>query len=212
MDIKNIFLDRDGTIIEDRHYLCHPREIRFLPGAVLAMQTMTQAGCRLFVVTNQSGIGRGYFSLTDYQRVHERLLELLAVRGVQIQDSAFCPHAPEKGCSCRKPGTGMWEKLCARHGLLARESVMLGDKKDDILFGQACGFRASMLLCTGKGRKTLAQLGLEPTLSQWSEPCSRALPGIPAAVARDLPAAWSWLQQRYANASLGHACNSAGEP
>ncbi len=197
MDIKNIFLDRDGTIIEDKHYLSSPGDITFLPDALEAMQAMQAAGCRLFLVTNQSGIGRGYFYLEDYQRVHQALLEMLAEQGIYLTDTSFCPHAPGRGCSCRKPSTGMWEEIRSRHGTSANHSVMLGDKEEDISFGRNCGFAASILLGTGKGKKSLARLGISPGPARWMEPPVPDLPGMPSAVARDLPAAWQWLQHRY---------------
>lgn len=197
MNIKNIFLDRDGTIIEDRHYLSSPGDLSFLPGATRTMQAMQAAGCRLFLVTNQSGIGRGYFSLEDYQHVHEALLEMLAGQGIYLTDTSFCPHAPGRGCSCRKPSTGMWEQIRARQGISARKSVMLGDKEEDISLGRNCGFAACILLGTGKGEKSLARLGISPGPAGWMEPDAPDLPGMPSAVARDLPSAWEWLQHRY---------------
>ncbi len=197
MQHLNIFLDRDGTIIEDRHYLSSPDQIVFLPGVVQTLQAMQAAGCRLFLVTNQSGIGRGYFSLADYQRVHQALLEMLAGLGVFLTDTSFCPHAPDKGCSCRKPSAGMWEEIRARHGILASETVMLGDKEEDMAFGRNCGFTASILLSTGKGEKTLARLGISHVPAGWMEPGAPDVPGMPSAVARDLPSAWQWLQHRY---------------
>ncbi len=197
MDIKNIFLDRDGTIIEDRHYLSSPDQIVFLPGVVQTLQAMQAEGCRLFLVTNQSGIGRGYFSMADYQLVHQALLEMLAEQNVFMKDCSFCPHAPEADCSCRKPGTGMWETISLRHALQANQSIMLGDKQEDISFGRNCGFAASILLGTGKGEKSMAGLGIPPLPAGWMEPEAPDLPGMPAAVAMDLPSAWQWLQQRY---------------
>ena len=193
----NIFLDRDGTIIEDRHYLSSPDQIVFLPGVVQTLQAMQAEGCSLFLVTNQSGIGRGYFSMAQYYRVHEALLGMLAEQGIYLTDVSFCPHAPEAGCSCRKPGTGMWETISIRHGLKANQSVMIGDKQEDIAFGRNCGFTASILLGTGKGRDFIARMGLKPCSSKWIEPSDQGLPGMPAVSARDLPAAWQWLQHRY---------------
>ena len=143
MNIQNILLDRDGTIIADKHYLHCPEEVELLPGAGETLRQWQKNGLRLFLVTNQSGIGRRYFNERDYINVHERLCELLKAFDVYFTDALFCPHAPEDNCQCRKPATGMWQILRAKHGLKAAETLMIRDKKADIVFAQNCQLACS---------------------------------------------------------------------
>ncbi len=159
MPITTIFLDRDGTIIEDRHYLSDPDGVTLLPQAGEALSRLAGQGLRIFIVTNQSGIGRGYFSLEDYLACQARLDAMLSELGVTVTATAHCPHAPEKPCTCRKPRIGMWEALRDAHNLKAEECVMIGDKMADINFGHNAGFAASILVLTGKGEKTAKDYG-----------------------------------------------------
>lgn len=180
----SVFLDRDGTIIEDRHYLADPAGVTLLPGAGEALGRLCAAGCHLYVVTNQSGIGRGYFSEQDFLACQNRLDELLRPFGAKIADFRHCPHDPSRGCDCRKPGTGMWKSLCAAHGLNPAECVMVGDKIEDLLFGRNAGFAASCLVLTGKGESRARELG-------WTLPegAGAAEYPMPEAWARTLPGA-----------------------
>lgn len=160
MPITTLFLDRDGTIIEDRHYLSDPNGVTLLPEAGEALSRLAGQGIQIFIVTNQSGIGRGYFSTEEYLACEARLDALLQDYGVTVIATAHCPHAPDKGsCSCRKPHIGMWEQLRDAHGLKAEECVMVGDKMADINFGRNAGFAASILVLTGKGVKTAQDYG-----------------------------------------------------
>ena len=111
------------------------------------------------MVTNQSGIGRGYFREEDFLACQNRLEELLRPFGAAIAAVRHCPHEPSAGCACRKPGTGMWESLRAAHGLNPAECVMAGDKTEDLLFGLNAGFAASCLVLTGKGESRARELG-----------------------------------------------------
>ncbi len=144
--IDTLFLDRDGTVIEDGHYLSDPGKIRLIPSAAEGLRLLADEGFRFFIVTNQSGIGRGYFSTADYARCERRLAELLAEQGISIEDTAYCPHAPEDGCACRKPATGMWRGLARKHGLRAENCAMAGDSERDVLFGVRAGFAAACLI------------------------------------------------------------------
>jgi D-glycero-D-manno-heptose 1,7-bisphosphate phosphatase len=162
-NIRNIFCDRDGTIIYDRDYLADPAEVELLPGVSSGLARMKALGLQLFLVTNQSGIGRGFFQLEDYQACQERLMLELSAHGVQFAGSAFCPHAPVAGpggCLCRKPLPGMWHALRDRHRLLPENCLMVGDKIDDLLFGKNSAFAGSILVLTGKGRASAKKLGL----------------------------------------------------
>ncbi len=185
----NVLLDRDGTLIEDRNYLSDPGQVRLYPGVAPALKSLMEHGCKLFLVTNQSGIGRGLLTPAEYARVHERLQDLLAERHVFFADHVFCPHAPDDRCSCRKPGTGMWDQLSARHGLLPEQSLMIGDKLADVQFGFRAGLACIMLVLTGYGRKTAQTLGMPPLPESRRFQKHFLHKGLLHVLVRDLPAA-----------------------
>lgn len=201
LPITAILLDRDGTIIEDRSYLGDPAGVTPLPGAVEGLARLAAHGLRLFIVTNQSGIGRGYFSLDDYLACRARLNEILAASGVNIADEVFCPHDPDAGCVCRKPALGMWENLRGRHGLNPENCIIIGDKAGDLEFGYAAGFALSALVLTGEGAKTAARLGVDlpPAGAACLETVDKA--GRPLLLARDLKAVADWLLPRLAGSA-----------
>jgi len=153
LSLDALFLDRDGTIIEDRHYLSDPKGVTLIPGVGQALGRLCAAGVRLFVVSNQSGVGRGYFTEKDVIRCQARLEELLLPFGARLTASRWCPHAPEESCFCRKPGIGLWESLAHEYDLDPARCVMAGDKPADVLFGLRAGFAASFLVLTGKGEQ-----------------------------------------------------------
>ena len=191
--VRDILLDRDGTLIEDRDYLSDPAQVTLLPGVAQALRRLAQTGCRLFVVSNQSGVGRGYFNLEDAQACNARMAQLLAAHDVHFTDMLFCPHSPEEGCACRKPRTGMWDVLRERHGLHAAYTAMIGDKGDDVRFGRAAGLR-TVLVLTGKGRGHAAELGLPLPETSFRTP-NASPPDQPHVVATDLAAAVDFLLQ-----------------
>jgi histidinol-phosphate phosphatase family protein len=150
-----IFLDRDGTLIEDRGYLGDPDGVALLPGAAEGLRRLQEAGYQLVVVTNQSGLGRGYYGVGDYRAVEARLDAVLAAAGIRLDGTFFCPHAPEAGCACRKPARGLYEAARRRIAFDPARSWMIGDKASDLAFGRAAGLR-TVLVATGEGGKTLA--------------------------------------------------------
>ncbi|NLX98664.1 MAG: HAD family hydrolase [Rhodopirellula sp.] len=134
-----VLLDRDGTLIVKRPYLSDPLAVELLPLAAEGLRAMRRLGWGLILVTNQSGVGRGYFSLEQVLAVHDRLRELLAAEGVVLEDVFVCPHVPEEGCRCRKPATGMVYDAASAWGFNPRESVVIGDAVCDIRMGKALG-------------------------------------------------------------------------
>ena len=134
-----VFLDRDGTIMEDRHFMRDPGDVCLLPGAAEGLRQMKRMGARLVVVTNQSGVGRGYFDLASVERVNHRLVELLAATGVTLDGTYVCPHRPEDGCTCRKPGTKLLQTAAEDLGIAPAGSFMIGDKATDIEAGRRFG-------------------------------------------------------------------------
>ena len=108
---KYIILDRDGTLIEEKNYLHDPDQVSLLPGVIEGLKKLASAGYKFIVLTNQSGIGRGYFKESDMFAVNERLSFILSSEGIEITKFYYCPHKPEEGCRCRKPKPGMVHRL-----------------------------------------------------------------------------------------------------
>lgn len=127
-----VFLDRDGTIIGDVSYLSRPDQVELLDGAAEGIARINAALVPAVLVTNQSGIGRGYFSVADYERTEQRLNALLAERGARIDATYYCPHAPEENCQCRKPGTLLFERAAYDLGIELRNALFIGDRFRDI--------------------------------------------------------------------------------
>lgn len=151
MSSAAIFLDRDGTIIVEKNYLCDPDQVVLLEGAVAGLRAMSTHGLPFVVVSNQSGVGRGYFSAEQARAVERRLQELLAREGLAIAGWYHCPHAPETKCSCRKPLPGMIDAAVRDLGLDPVRSFVIGDKRCDIDLAAAVG-ATGILVTTGHGR------------------------------------------------------------
>ena len=143
---RAVFLDRDGTIIVDKGYLADPEGVELLPRAVEGLRRFQAAGYDLLIVTNQSGVGRGYYSAADAEAVNARTVALLAESGIAITEVLYCPHLPNAGCSCRKPAPGMLLEGAARHGIDLGRSVMIGDTVTDIEAGRAAGCALTFLI------------------------------------------------------------------
>ena len=146
-----IFLDRDGTLIEERHYLHRPEEVVLLPGAVPGLQRLRQAGFKLFIVSNQSGVGRGYFTLSDVERVHQHLLGELATQGVTFEKVYVAPEAPEQPSRGRKPSPQFLFDARDEFALDLGRSYVIGDKLIDLECGWNAWVRKSLLVRTGYG-------------------------------------------------------------
>ena len=128
------FLDRDGTLIEDAHYLADPDGVRLLPGAAAAVSLLNSADILAIVVTNQSGIAQGLVSETQYERTRVRLVELLAAEGARIDDTYHCPHHPSVSgiCECRKPAAGMYRQAAREHRIALPRALYVGDRRRDV--------------------------------------------------------------------------------
>jgi D-glycero-D-manno-heptose 1,7-bisphosphate phosphatase len=142
-----VFLDRDGTIIEDADYLHDPGQVRLIPGAADAIRHLNAAGWRVVVVTNQSGVARGYFDEGQIGRVHARVQELLG--SARVDGWYYCPHVGD-ACLCRKPKPGMLLTAAVDLGIHLADSWMVGDKPEDVQAGVAAGCR-TVRVRTGKG-------------------------------------------------------------
>ncbi|HEU4631194.1 MAG TPA: HAD family hydrolase [Gemmatimonadaceae bacterium] len=128
------FVDRDGTIIEDVHYLARPEDVRLVPGAADALRRLATAEVPIVIVTNQSGIARGYFTEAQYARVAERVADVLREAGVPLLATYHCPHHPAVTgpCACRKPGVLLYERAAHEHGLDLARSLYVGDRWRDV--------------------------------------------------------------------------------
>lgn len=149
--IKAVFLDRDGVINRDGGYVCRAEDFEFLSGVPEALAGFSRLGYELFVVTNQSGIGRGYYSLEDFFSLNEYMLDELAKNGVRIRGVYFCPHAPEANCECRKPRAGMILRAASEWDVDLERSIMIGDKDSDVVAGRAAGVGKCYKIGAGVG-------------------------------------------------------------
>jgi D-glycero-D-manno-heptose 1,7-bisphosphate phosphatase len=160
MTYKHVILDRDGVLNREAAgagYILEPAEFFWLPGALEALAMLRRAGVRLSVATNQSGVGRGLMTLAQLEAVHDRMKTEASNQGAALDAVLFCPHAPDAGCTCRKPAPGLIEQAIARSGIAAAESLVVGDDQRDLEAAARAGVGAA-LVRTGKGRKTEALL------------------------------------------------------
>jgi histidinol-phosphate phosphatase family protein len=139
---KAIFLDRDGTIIVDKNYLSRVEDLEWFPDSLKALQLLQSLGFDLFIVTNQSGVGRGYFSLESVYVIHRQLQnDLRENKLAPFKDFAICPHLPDEGCGCRKPSGQMIRELMEKYHVSPEHAYMVGDKVIDAQAGQDAGIQ-----------------------------------------------------------------------
>jgi D-glycero-D-manno-heptose 1,7-bisphosphate phosphatase len=142
---KVVILDRDGTIVVDRGYLADPAGLEFIPEAPEALRWLCQCGFRLVVITNQSGVGRGFFSIDCVEAMNTRLHAMVEGQGAKLAKIYVCPHAPEDDCACRKPRLALMEQAATELNFRPRGSVVVGDRESDIEFGLRAGARAILI-------------------------------------------------------------------
>lgn len=158
--MKLIILDRDGVINQDSdQFIKSPDEWKPLPGSLEAIARLTQAGYRVVVATNQSGIGRGLFDMPTLNAIHDKMHKACAQAGGRIDAVFFCPHAAEADCKCRKPRSGMIEEIAERFGADLSGVPSVGDSLRDLEASALLGAQPVLVL-TGKGRKTQTKGGL----------------------------------------------------
>lgn len=150
-----VFLDRDGTITEEVGYLNHISRFRMLSGAGAAIRRLNAASLPVVVVTNQSGVGRGYFPEVLVREVHERMVAELAAEGARVDGVYYCPHVSADECACRKPKTGMLEQAAVDLRLDLERSFVVGDRAADVALAHRAGSRG-ILVRTGYGEGELA--------------------------------------------------------
>jgi D-glycero-D-manno-heptose 1,7-bisphosphate phosphatase len=162
---RAIFLDRDGTLIEERHYLSDPKQVTLLPGVVEGLILLEKAGFLLFVVSNQSGVARGYFTEDDVKAVNEELDRQLRMLKIGIEKYYFCPHHPNGSieqyaihCDCRKPKSGFLIQAAKEYSLDLTRSWMVGDKISDAITGESLGVKG-ILVRSGYGQSEAEKHG-----------------------------------------------------
>lgn len=133
---RALFLDRDGTVIEDRGYMHDPALVQFLPGAAAALSVLVREGWVLIVVSNQSGVGRGLITGAEADSVQTRFIEVMHTAGAPVTATYICPHRPDESCLCRKPSPFHVKQAALKHGLDLENSWMIGDRQSDILCGR----------------------------------------------------------------------------
>ena len=174
--LPTLFLDRDGTLIREADYLRDPKKVKLLPGVPGALRRLQKAGYSLVVVSNQSGVARGLITPVELAAVRARFSALLAQERIVLAGYYVCPHAPDKGCACRKPRPGMLRRAGRKLNRPWRYGVSIGDKPSDVRLSQAAG---------GWGILTLSGYGRQ-NLKKWTG-------RKPDYVARNLAAAAQWI-------------------
>ena len=153
-----VFLDRDGTLSEEIGYIRDPSRFSLFPWAGPSIRRLNESGLPAVLITNQSGVGRGYFETGLVDRIHEILTERIAMEGARLDGIYYCPHHPDAGCGCRKPRPGMLLEASRKLGLDVARSVMVGDQYTDVGAGRAAGAR-TILVLTGAGREQYERHG-----------------------------------------------------
>lgn len=181
-----VFLDRDGTLLDELGYLGDPARLRLLPGAARALARLERAGLPAVLITNQSGVARGLFGEDDLARVHRALERALAAEGARLAGIHVCPHLPpepgaprvphpyRRACDCRKPAPGLFREAARAHGLALERSWAIGDAWRDLEAARRAGVPRLVLVATGKGAAERERVLAD---------------GMDAAFVRDLPAA-----------------------
>jgi D-glycero-D-manno-heptose 1,7-bisphosphate phosphatase len=184
---RYVVLDRDGTLIVERRYLADPAGVELIPGAAAALRRLAGLGLGLVVVTNQSGIARGFLDLARLEEIHARVEGLLAAEGVALDGIYVCPHHPDDACPCRKPGTALLLRAARELDFEPRQSFVVGDLASDVDLGRAVG-ATTLLVRTGYGAEQAAS--------------GRARPDH---VVEDLVEAAATIERLLAAAGLGEA-------
>jgi D-glycero-D-manno-heptose 1,7-bisphosphate phosphatase len=155
--MKLVIVDRDGVLnVDAKESIKSPEEWVPIEGSLDAIATLNDAGFRVVVATNQSGVGRGLIDMLTLNRIHRKMIDAMRVVGARIDAIFYCPHAEEKGCDCRKPKPGMILDIGRRFGVDLAKVPAVGDARRDLLAAKAAG-AIPMLVRTGKGEQTLAE-------------------------------------------------------
>ena len=165
MTSKAAFLDRDGTIIEEKDFIRTPDQIEFIPGSVDAIKTLRKLGYKIVIISNQSGIGRGILTEKMVTEVNRSFLKSLEDQGAPADGLYFCPHRPDDNCDCRKPRTGMIERAVRDLNLDLTDALVIGDKLADAKLGKNIGAKTALVL-TGYGKGEAERLNAADSSDQ----------------------------------------------
>lgn len=179
LDGCTVFLDRDGTLNEDPGFLTSAADLRLLPGVTTALARLKAAGARLVVVTNQSGVGRGFLTLKDLEAIHARLEGLLEQGDAPLDAIYFCPHHPDDGCRCRKPATGMVDRAVSELQVDLKKAYLIGDHASDIQLAKTVGVKAILVTSGNVDQQAVEML--------------RAAGAMPDKVAPSMAEAVEWI-------------------
>lgn len=165
---KAVFLDRDGTIVEDVGYMNSPKQIQFIPGAIEAIKKLNEAGYKVVVITNQAGVAKGFITEDMLQTIDKTLQKFILSGGAYLDGLYYCPHHPEHGlypykqdCQCRKPKPGLFKKAEQDLNVDLARSWMIGDKATDMEAGKRAGTK-TIFVTTGKGKNEIDRLKQKP--------------------------------------------------
>lgn len=158
---RAVFLDRDGTMAKDVHYCRRPEDFELLPNTAKAVRLLNQHGFRVIVITNQSGIARGYFTEQTLAKIHQKMKDELAKEGAFIDAIYYCPHHPDEGCDCRKPKPKMVLQATNDHDIELGRSFVVGDLQMDVELGKAVGCQ-TVLICQEPNSKQVKFEGDAP--------------------------------------------------
>lgn len=149
MGRRAVFVDRDGTLNPDLKYLADADRVEVFRGVAAGLKWLRDHGYLIVCVTNQSGVERGFYRREDVDRIHERLNQRLADAGAHVDAFYYCPHAPEAGCACRKPGTLLFEQAEAEWGIRFAQSAIVGDRALDVEAGEKLGLLTAVVMSPG---------------------------------------------------------------
>ena len=144
---KYIFLDRDGTIIEDKGYVHKISDLKFMPKAISGLKNLKKLGYKLVILSNQAGVAKNYYTMDDAHKFNKELVSRLAKKDIKIEDILICPHHPDitGKCKCRKPNTGLADIAAKKFKIDLSRSIFIGDKNCDIELGKSCGGKTFLI-------------------------------------------------------------------
>lgn len=147
---KAFFIDRDGVINTDKNYVYKKEDFEFIDGVMDALLYLQEKEFKLFIITNQSGIGRAYYQKEDFEKLTSWMLEEFEKNSIKIHEVKYCPHSPEVNCNCRKPKTGMIDEICKAYDIDLKNSWLIGDKDSDIKCAQNAKIKNTIQVKSGQ--------------------------------------------------------------
>ena len=173
--MPHIILDRDGVINHDSvDYIKSPAEWEPIPGSLAAIARFNQAGYKVFIATNQSGLARGYYDTATLTQIHAKFIAQLTAAGGKVEEIFYCPHHPADNCQCRKPAPGMLHAIAEKYQVNLSQTIFIGDSLSDLQVAQAAGCEPVLVL-TGNGKRTLSELPAATSVRYFTDLAHAAL-------------------------------------